>query len=270
VRNETRLGEVDPGLLDDLNRLRGVRGAFVESAARTSRIRPGELGSLRKAEKRFRDAARHVAEARLEMQTWSSARDKAEALPHAAKESDHDVIWGEQKLEMTARAWERAAVKTERVAEREHAALLSASRRQRSAHRVVSKANASLGVLLGRANAKLNKATSMLQSAAEDYTHASDIASPSPILNASLNALARSVVVAMSRKNAVEKDQQTLDGLQVDSIPVLKAADIANRSAVSLAAAATKLRASVQELEISEADKESDLRSLTLLEAKPA
>merc|ERR1719271_1208574 len=132
VRNETRLGEVDPGLLDDLNRLRGVAGprAFVESAARTSRIRPGDLGSLRAAEKRFRDAARRVAEARLEMKTWTGARDEAEALPHAAPQTTESVLWGEKQLESTARAWERAAVKTERVAERETAARLSAKRRQ--------------------------------------------------------------------------------------------------------------------------------------------
>jgi hypothetical protein len=270
VRNETNLGEVDPGLLNDLNRLRGVAGprAFVESAAHTSRIRPGELGSLRKAEKRFRDAARRVAEARLEMKTWSGARDAAEALPHDAPQTDKDVIWGERQLETTARAWESAAVRTERVAERERAALLSAARRQTSAQRVVSRANSSLGVILGRANLKLNKATGMLQSAAEDYTHASDIASPSPILNASLHALARSVAFAMSRKRAADSDLKTLDDLQVDAIPVVKAADIANRSAISLAAAATQLRTSVQELEISEADKESDMRSLTLLEAR--
>jgi hypothetical protein len=270
VRNETNLGEVDPGLLNDLNRLRGVAGpkAFVESSTHTSRIRPGELGTLRQAEKRFRDAARRVAEARLEMKTWSGARDAAEALPHGASKTDKDVFWGEQQLETTARAWERAAVRTERVAEREHAALLSAERRQKSAYRVVSKANASLGVILGRANLKLNKATEMLQSAAEDYTHASDIASPSPILNASLHALARSVAFAMSRKRVAEADAKTLDGLQVDSIPVAKAADIANRSAISLAAAATQLRNSVRELEIREADKESDMRSLTLLEAR--
>merc|ERR1719482_1977003 len=201
------------------------------------------------------------------MKTWSGARDAAEALPHEATKTDKDVFWGEQKLESTARAWERAAVKTERVAAREHAALLSAARRQASAHRVVSRANASLGVILGRANLKLNKATTMLESAAEDYTHASDIASPSPILNASLHALARSVAFAMSRKRAADSDLKTLDDLQVDAIPVAKAADIANRSAISLAAAATQLRTSVQELEISEADKESDMRSLTLLEA---
>merc|ERR1719182_618253 len=94
VRNETRLGEVDPGLLDDLNRLRGVAGpkAFVESATHSSRIRPGELGSLRKAEKRFRDAARRVAEARLEMKTWSSARDEAESLSHKAPQTSESVL----------------------------------------------------------------------------------------------------------------------------------------------------------------------------------
>merc|ERR1719271_746435 len=194
VRNETNLGEVDPGLLDDLNRLRGVAGpkAFVESATHTSRIRPGELGSLGKAEKRFRDAARRVAEARLEMKTWSGARDEAESLPHTTTQSADDVLWGEQQLETTARAWARAAVHTEHVAERETAALLSAKRRQVSAHRVVSRANASLSVILERANPELSKATGMLESAAEDYTKASDIASPSPILNASLHALARS------------------------------------------------------------------------------
>jgi len=271
VRNETRLGEVDPGLLDDLNRLRGVAGprAFVESAARTSRIRPGDLGSLRAAEKRFRDAARRVAEARLEMKTWTGARDEAEALPHAAPQTTESVLWGEKQLESTARAWERAAVKTERVAERETAALLSAKRRQVSAHRVVSRANASLSVILDRANPELSKATGMLESAAEDYTKASDIASPSPILNASLHALARSVAFAMSRKRVVESDQQTLESLQVESIPVAKAGDIANQSALSLATAAAQLRSSVQELELSEADKESDMRSLTLLEAHP-
>merc|ERR1719271_1855996 len=265
VRNETRLGEVDPGLLDDLNRLRGVAGprAFVESAARTSRIRPGDLGSLRAAEKRFRDAAR------LEMKTWTGGRDEAEALPHAAPQTTESVLWGEKQLEATARAWERAAVKTERVAERETAALLSAKRRQVSAHRVVSRANASLSVILERANPELSKATGMLESAAEDYTKASDIASPSPILNASLHALARSVAFAMSRKRVVESDQQTLESLQVESIPVAKAGDIANQSALSLATAAAQLRSSVQELELSEADKESDMRSLTLLEAHP-
>merc|ERR1719311_1561231 len=107
---------------------------------------------------------------------------------------------------MTARTWERAAVRTERVAEQEHVALLSAARRQAAAHRVVSKANSSLGVMLGRADRDLKKATGMLESAAEDFTHASDIASPSPILNASLHALARSVAFAMSRKRAADSD----------------------------------------------------------------
>merc|ERR1719440_2296859 len=202
------------------------------------------------------------------MKTWSGARDEAESLSHKAPQTSNDVLWGERQLETTARAWERAALRTERVAEREHAALLSASRRQAAAHRVVAKTNASLDVILGRANLKLNKATAMLESAAEDYTHASDIASPSPILNASLHALARSVAFAMSRKRAADSDLKTLDDLQVDAIPVAKAADIANRSAISLAAAATQLRTSVQELEISEADKESDMRSLTLLDAR--
>jgi hypothetical protein len=258
VRNASEVSTVDPGLLEDLSKLKGV--ALFMQEHRTTSDR-----ALRKAEERYRDAARGVAEARLELRAWAGARDEA-VKAQSAPQPLGEALWGEQKLEESAREWARAARRSAHVAERQHRAIAAMVNRERAATAVIARANASLSHMLKRAESSLEHANATLESAAEDYQQAGDLTSkPSPLLNASLHHLARNVVLTIQRERAMRTSQLALNHLQVNLAPAAHADEIAQRSAKTLAAAATQLRTSVQALEMEEADGEADLRARSSL-----
>jgi len=279
VKKEYAIDDVDPGLLTDLERLRGV--VLVEEAAdrqgsanASSGLQAARMSFL-SAETRYRLTARAVAAAELEQRTWAAAATSAalaqqrleDALPaelNASIAAEPQRTWGERQLEATAASWRRAAAGGSRVARRELRLLVGTRKRAQEAAKAALRTNASLSVAVRVAKHALQDANATLATAFAEYNEEVDVGQVRalPAFNSSLHELAHSVRTALKRLDAVEADQaEVLNGTaQLGAVagPLLAAADTATTANATLQTAAHALEHSVVALEQEEADAAAD------------
>lgn len=280
VKQEYAIDDVDPGLLTDLERLRGV--VLVEEAAtvpssgsNATKALLAARDSFLAAETRYRLTARAVAAAELEQRTWAAAATSAalaqqrleDALPaelNASIAAEPQRTWGERQLEATAASWRRAAAGGSRVARRELRLLVGTRKRAQEAAKAALRTNASLSVAVRVAKHALQDANATLATAFAEYNEEVDVGQVRalPAFNSSLHELAHSVRTALKRLDAVEADQaEVLNGTaQLGAVagPLLAAADTAATANATLQTAAHALEHSVVALEQEEADAAAD------------
>jgi len=293
AKEESGLQDVDPGLLDDLERLRGV--AFLESGseggnssglALLGRAAASARGQLTRVEEQYRSSLRTVAALRVERRVWAKALDQANGIekriaPLTASRSkdaltdEENHRWGEVKLGDAASSWAAAAGSGSLLAHSKAEKFERSEHHAAAAAKIMAHVNASLFSALSRAATSLEMANQTLVEAYTQYRQEEDVGADSLMTgyNETLHALAKSLATTLEREQAVKADndkvQKSMLALETTTPAVALAGSAATNASTVFAAAADSLAATVDTLRRDEAAGSSDRAALLPLADSP-